>query len=136
MNFPKNRALLACALFATLAILLGSLLSLAAARASTRPASAASVFAPDKGKFRIMLAGKEVGKEEYEISPSGGNWIARGSSEIQSEKGPTQHITGSLELRADGAGQVDRLAHGLVGRIGAVGAHYDRFEHLRIISAS
>jgi hypothetical protein len=102
MNLPKNRALLACSLLAPLAILLGFLLSLAAARASSRSASAASVFAPDKGKFRIMLAGKEVGKEEYEIAPSGGNWIARGSSEIQSEKGPSQHITGSLELRADG----------------------------------
>jgi hypothetical protein len=102
MNLQKNRALLACALFAPLAIVLGLLLSLAAARASTHTAAAASVFAPDKGKFRIMLAGKEVGREEYEIAPSGGNWIARGSSEIQSEKGPSQRITGSLELRADG----------------------------------
>jgi hypothetical protein len=77
------------------------------ARASLHGAAAAnpaatSLLVPDKGKFRILSGGKEVGKEEYEIAPSGGNWVAHGSSEIQSEKGPVQHVTGNLELRADG----------------------------------
>jgi hypothetical protein len=101
MNLQKNRALLACALLAPLAIVLG-LLSLASARASAHPAAAASVFAPEKGKFRILSAGKEVGQEEYEIAPKNGNWVARGSSDIQQEKGAAQHVTGSLELLPDG----------------------------------
>lgn len=61
-----------------------------------------SLMVADKGKFRILSSGKEVGKEEYEISPSGGNWVAHGAAEIQSDKGPAQHITGNLELRPDG----------------------------------
>lgn len=72
------------------------------AAAAARPATA-SLMVPDKGKFRILSGGKEVGKEEYEILPSGGNWIVRGSSDIQQEKGVAEHVTGSLELRSDGA---------------------------------
>jgi hypothetical protein len=76
----------------------------AAADASARtPNTAAdSLMVPDKGTFRILSAGKEVGKEEYEISPKSGNWVVRGSSDIQQEKGALEHITGSLELRPDG----------------------------------
>jgi hypothetical protein len=82
--------------------------AIAPARAALRTSAAApspaaeSLMVPDKGKFRILSAGKEVGKEEYEISASGGNWIVRGSSDIQQEKGALEHITGSLELRPDG----------------------------------
>lgn len=68
---------------------------------AAHPASA-SLMVPDKGKFRILSGGKEIGKEEYEIMPSGENWIARGSAEIQPDKGPMQHVTGKLELHADG----------------------------------
>jgi hypothetical protein len=63
--------------------------------------AAASVFAPDKGKLRIMVSGQQVGKEEFEISPSGDNWVAHGVTEIQSPQGNTR-VTGTLELRPDG----------------------------------
>jgi hypothetical protein len=31
-------------------------------------------FVADKGKFRIMVSGQQVGKEEFEIGPSGSDW--------------------------------------------------------------
>jgi hypothetical protein len=100
-------------IFASLAVLAAAAVLCASAAApsarAARHASAtavksadASLMVSDKGKFRILSGGKEVGKEEYEIAPSGGNWIARGSSEIQPEKGPTQRVTGTLQLHPDG----------------------------------
>ncbi|HXO88593.1 MAG TPA: hypothetical protein VN885_08075 [Candidatus Acidoferrales bacterium] len=62
---------------------------------------AASLFAPDKGTFKILVSGQQIGKEEFEISPSGGNWVAKGSSELNTSDGMTK-VSGSLELREDG----------------------------------
>ena len=62
----------------------------------------ASVFVPDKGNFRIMVNGQQMGKEEFEINPNGGNWVAHGSSEVQTPDGTT-HVSGTLELQADGS---------------------------------
>jgi uncharacterized protein YaiE (UPF0345 family) len=61
----------------------------------------ASLFAPDKGTFKILVSGQQIGKEEFEISPSGGNWVAKGSSELNTPDGMTK-VSGSLELREDG----------------------------------
>jgi hypothetical protein len=58
-------------------------------------------FVADKGKFRIMVNGQQVGKEEFEIGSSGSDWIAHGASEIQSPQGIT-HVTGTLTVHADG----------------------------------
>jgi hypothetical protein len=60
-----------------------------------------SGFAADKGKFRIMVNGQPVGKEEFEIGPSGSDWVAHGNAEIQSPQGNT-HVTGTLTIHADG----------------------------------
>jgi hypothetical protein len=62
----------------------------------------ATGLAADKGKFRILVGGQEVGSEQFEITPSAGGWLAKGTSEIKSAQGPAQHITGSLQLHADG----------------------------------
>jgi hypothetical protein len=64
-------------------------------------AAAASIFTPDKGKYRILVSGQQAGKEEFEIGPSGENWIAHGTTEIQTPQG-LAHINGKLELRPDG----------------------------------
>lgn len=72
----------------------------AAAAAPPRPAPA-SVFVPDKGNFRILVNGQQMGKEEFEINPDGANWVAHGSSEVQTQDGVT-HVSGTLELHADG----------------------------------
>ena len=47
------------------------------------------------------MNGQQIGKEEFEISPSGGNWVAKGSSELNTPDGMTK-VSGSLELREDG----------------------------------
>ncbi|GAC1638195.1 MAG: hypothetical protein NVS9B14_18610 [Candidatus Acidiferrum sp.] len=64
--------------------------------------SSGSVFQPDKGRFNILVDGKSVGKEEFEISPNGGGWVAKGSTEITSD-GQSAHITGNLTLQTNGA---------------------------------
>jgi len=67
------------------------------------PIANAQVLAPDKGKFRDLVNGKQVGSEEFDIAPSGGAWVARGTSEVKAAQGPETHITSLLQLRSDGA---------------------------------
>lgn len=64
-------------------------------------ARATSSFVAEKGQFRIMVNGQELGKEEFEIIPSGGGWAAHGASQLQTASGAMQ-ITGTLQLQADG----------------------------------
>jgi len=61
----------------------------------------APAFLSDKGTFRIVVNGQPMGKEEFEINRDGGNWVARGSSEIQGSEGTT-HVSGTLTFRPDG----------------------------------
>ena len=68
--------------------------------AAARPAANAALT-KDKGKFRINVSGQKTGTEEFEIGPNGDNWVAHGTTEIQTAQG-TAHITGTLELRPDG----------------------------------
>jgi hypothetical protein len=71
------------------------------ARVAPSKAVASPAFEPDKGRFRILLNGQAVGREQYEIVAQNGDWIARGSSDIQSAQGTT-HVAGTLELHPDG----------------------------------
>jgi hypothetical protein len=73
----------------------------AAAGAGSNPSSG---FTPDKGAFKILVNGAQMGKEQFDISPGGssGDWIARGNSEITAPDGSKTSVTGTLELRADG----------------------------------
>jgi hypothetical protein len=66
-------------------------------------ASDASVFTQDKGKFTIKLDGQTVGHEDFEIAPSGGGWLAKGSAEIKPAQSPASKVSGSLTLQPDGA---------------------------------
>jgi len=68
------------------------------------PAKSASsgLFQPDKGKFNILLDGNSVGHEEFEISSSGSNWVARGTTELKPPNGKQTKVTGKLILRPDG----------------------------------
>ena len=75
--------------------------ALTLARAQKKDA-AASLFQPDKGRFSLLVDGKSVGHEEFEIAPSAGGWLARGTTTLATEKGETK-VTGSLTLEADGA---------------------------------
>lgn len=73
-----------------------------ASGASVTVTSSSIQLVPDKGKFKILAAGKEAGQEDFEITPSGAGWVVRGNSTIQTAKGAA-HINGTLQLRADGA---------------------------------
>ena len=64
-------------------------------------AAPASPLAPDKGKFKILVNGQEVGDEEFEIAPSGGLWRVRGTSTLRGPQGATR-VNGALQLHPDG----------------------------------
>jgi hypothetical protein len=93
----------------TLAIALGiiaaSLRTIhSASEASMLPPRTHALIAPlaaDKGTFKILVSGQQIGKEEFTIAPNGSDWSAHGSTDIQSPKGNT-HVTGSLLVHADG----------------------------------
>ena len=67
-----------------------------------KPAAPVTGFVSDKGKFRILLEGHVVGNEEFEISPAGANWIARGSTTAHAPGGGDIKATGQLTLSSDG----------------------------------
>src|SRR5258707_6531765 len=71
--------------------------------AQKKGASGPVVLAQDKGKLTIKLGGQTVGHEEFEIAPSGGGWLAKGTAEIKPPEGAASKVTGSLTLQADGA---------------------------------
>jgi len=76
---------------------------LVAAARSARP-NVSSGFTPDKGAFKILVNGKEMGEEKFDIGPNGGtgNWTAHGVSQITAPDGTKTIVTGTLEFRADG----------------------------------
>ncbi len=74
-----------------------------AAQKKPAPTSGPVVLAQDKGKLTIKLAGQTVGHEEFEIAPSGGGWLAKGTAEIKPPEGSVSKVSGSLTLQADGA---------------------------------
>lgn len=87
----------------SVAIAAALLAAVAALPASSGSAGvkSATVFAPDKGNFKILVGGQQIGKEEFEIGPNAGGWVARGNSEVQTADGMTK-VSGSLQLNNDG----------------------------------
>ena len=78
MTQTKKRILAACAFVAIPAILAAAVSMLAVA--ATEGSKSLSLFTPDKGNFRILVNGQQMGKEEFDISQSGGDWVAKGTS--------------------------------------------------------
>jgi hypothetical protein len=74
-----------------------------AAQKKNAAAPSASVFALDKGKLTIKLDGQTVGHEEFEITPSGSGWLAKGNAEIKPSQSAESKVTGALTLKPDGA---------------------------------
>jgi hypothetical protein len=70
---------------------------------SAKTAGTNAVFSPDKGKFRILLNGQDIGNEEFEISRSGDIWTARGSTNAHTPEGTDIKASGELKLSADGS---------------------------------
>jgi hypothetical protein len=73
------------------------------AYAADKKAAPGSVFGADKGKFNILLDGTSIGREEFEIEPSGASWIAKGSTSMKTPDGKSSKVTGTLTLQPDGA---------------------------------
>ena len=72
------------------------------AHAAQKKGPPGSVFSVDKGKLNILLDGKSVGREEFEITSSGGGWIAKGTTSITPPEGAASTVTGTLTLQPDG----------------------------------
>jgi hypothetical protein len=85
------------------ALILASTVASLADQKKNSAATGGSLFAQDKGKLTIKLDGQTVGHEEFEISPSGGGWLAKGDADIKASKGPASKVSGSLTLQPDGA---------------------------------
>ncbi len=86
----------------TLGIVACAVLTFAAQKKGTATGGPV-VLAQDKGKLTIKLGGQTVGHEEFEIAPSGGGWLAKGTAEIKPPEGSASKVSGSLTLQADGA---------------------------------
>lgn len=80
------------------AALAGTLLS----NAAQKKAPAGSVFVSEKGKFDILLDGKSVGHEEFDIAPGGAGWVAKGTTKLNPPGSPASTVTGNLVLQPDG----------------------------------
>jgi len=83
-------------------ILLTALGGVMLARADKK-GPAGSVLVSDKGKLNILIDGKSIGREEFEITPNGETWIAKGSTKVAMEGAPATTVTGALTLAPDGS---------------------------------
>jgi len=57
---------------------------------------------PDKGAFRILLEGAEVGTETFETAPSGNSWTVRSETVVRVPGAPETRSSGELRISADG----------------------------------
>ena len=97
-DHSRRNSFVSLALLLAFAIVLGI-----SAFAADKKAAPGSVFVADKGKFNILLDGASIGREEFEIEPSGASWIAKGSTSMKTPDGKSSKVTGTLSLQPDGA---------------------------------
>jgi len=102
MNRTADGSLNSCRDSLAPAVRRATVLAVVFALAGIAVAAANFAFTADKGKFKILVNGQQAGSEEFALGPSGGNWVAHGNAEIQTPQGAA-HVTGTLELKADGA---------------------------------
>lgn len=62
-----------------------------------------ALLAADKGKFNILVDAKSLGHEEFEITPGGSGWVAKGTTHLTVEGAPPTTVTGTLVLQPDGS---------------------------------
>ena len=99
----RNRLAISAASLLGIAILsVAELTPLVHAGGAAALASGAPGLSADKGTFRILVNGKEAGKENFAISRGGVTWTVRGTAAIQGSQGTTS-VTGTLELQNDGS---------------------------------
>jgi hypothetical protein len=98
----KARLLLWCASLGTMVLLLTAMAN--PMLSYPRPA-ADSGFTPDKGRFRILQQGNEVGTEEFDLEPSGNSWVLDDQTVIRVPGGAEMRTSGQLKISADGVPQ-------------------------------
>jgi hypothetical protein len=113
MNFPRYSAAAAAvlaAVFSTAAVAqktpkLTPASASSATGAAVKPNALVSGLlpVPDKGAFRILLDGKEVGSEQFEIQASGENRIVRSEAVIRAPGQPETRSSGELRVAPDGS---------------------------------
>src|ERR1700738_5664710 len=86
-----------------IAILVWAISALAVTN-SGAAAGGTAVFSPDKGKLVIQLNGETIGSEQFELTQTGNNWVAKGTTELKvpGTKAATS-VTGTFMLQPDGA---------------------------------
>lgn len=62
----------------------------------------AGTMVEDRGKFRVIVDGQQAGTEEFQIAPSGQEWVARGRADVKPAGAAESHVTATLSTRADG----------------------------------
>jgi hypothetical protein len=97
-NSISNRLLATLPFLFLLLAFAGGLLAFA----GQKKGPAGSVFVADKGKLKILVDGKPVGQEEFEIVPAGGGWVAKGTTHLAVEGSPAATVTGTLTLQPNG----------------------------------
>lgn len=99
----RERVLLAG--FAAVILTLGSPHALPAQAPAQAPRQAVAqnpLLAPDKGTFRILLDGAEIGTEQFETAPSGNVWTVRSETVARVPGGGETRSSGELRVSADG----------------------------------
>jgi hypothetical protein len=84
---------------------LAVLLALSSAYLLVVRAAPPDALADDRGKFRILLDGQNVGSEEFSIGRSGNSWVCRGSVNLKVPGAGTAEVTSQLHLSAEGSPQ-------------------------------
>jgi hypothetical protein len=64
-----------------------------------------SGFSPDKGKFRILQQGNDVGTEDFSLAPAGNAWVLEDETVIRVPGGVEMRSSGQLRITAEGVPQ-------------------------------
>lgn len=68
-----------------------------------KPAPVApALLAAERGKFRILISGQQVGTEEFSIARNGAEWLSKSSVEIKTPAAGSSKVTAELRLSPDG----------------------------------
>jgi hypothetical protein len=86
---------LSCALALSAAVLV--------VHAEQKKGPAGSVLTADKGRLNILVDGKLLGREEFEITPSGSGWVAKGTTHLTVEGSPAMSVSGTLMMEPSAA---------------------------------
>jgi hypothetical protein len=86
----------------TATLIAAALAAVALAKAAPQAAAQNPLLVSDKGAFRILLDGAEVGTEQFETAPSDKVWIVRSETVVRVPGERETRSSGELRISADG----------------------------------